>query len=52
MRKAIVKALDNSQTTAVNFTIGMDIDMDQAIASRKEINALPDTKSLFPMIWL
>ena len=47
MRKAIVKALDNSQTTAVNFTIGMDIDMDQAIASRKEINALPDTKVSF-----
>ncbi len=47
MRKAIVKALDNSQTTAVNFTISMDIDMDQAIASRKEINALPDTKVSF-----
>jgi pyruvate dehydrogenase E2 component (dihydrolipoamide acetyltransferase) len=47
MRKAIVKALDNSQTTAVNFMIGMDIDMDQAIASRKEINALPDTKVSF-----
>lgn len=47
MRKAIVKALENSQTTAVNFTIGMDIDMDQAIASRKEINALPNTKVSF-----
>lgn len=47
MRKAIVRALDNSQTTAVNFTISMDIDMDQAIASRKEINALPDTKVSF-----
>ena len=47
MRKAIVKALDNSQTTAVNFTIGMDINMDNAIASRKEINALPDTKVSF-----
>ena len=47
MRKAIVKALDNSQTTAVNFVIGMDINMDNAIASRKEINALPDTKVSF-----
>lgn len=47
MRKAIVRALDNSQTTAVNFTIGMDINMDNAIASRKEINALPDTKVSF-----
>ena len=47
MRKAIVKALDNSQTTAVNFTIGMDINMDNAIASRKEINAIPDTKVSF-----
>ncbi|MDG1806145.1 2-oxo acid dehydrogenase subunit E2 [Flavicella sp.] len=47
MRKAIVRALDNSQTTAVNFTIGMDINMDNAIASRKEINSLPDTKVSF-----
>jgi pyruvate dehydrogenase E2 component (dihydrolipoamide acetyltransferase) len=47
MRKAIVRALDNSQTTAVNFTIGMDINMDNAMASRKEINALPDTKVSF-----
>ncbi|MEI6866209.1 2-oxo acid dehydrogenase subunit E2 [Flavicella sp.] len=47
MRKAIVRALDNSQTTAVNFTIGMDINMDNAIASRKEINAIPDTKISF-----
>lgn len=47
MRKAIVKALDNSQTTAVNFTIGMDINMDNAMASRKEINAIPDTKVSF-----
>ncbi|SNR53001.1 pyruvate dehydrogenase E2 component (dihydrolipoamide acetyltransferase) [Lutibacter agarilyticus] len=47
MRKAIVKALDNSQTTAVNFTVTMDIDMDNAIASRKVINAIPDTKISF-----
>ncbi|RXP63330.1 pyruvate dehydrogenase [Lutibacter sp. HS1-25] len=47
MRKAIVKALDNSQTTAVNFTVTMEIDMDNAIASRETINALPDTKISF-----
>lgn len=47
MRKAIVKALDNSQTTAVNFTVTMDIDMDNAIASRKTINSIPDTKISF-----
>ncbi len=47
MRKAIVRALDNSQTSAVNFTIGMDINMDNAMASRKIINALPDTKVSF-----
>jgi len=47
MRKAIVKALDNSQTTAVNFTVTMDIDMDNAIASRKTINSIPDTKVSF-----
>ncbi|WP_111709469.1 pyruvate dehydrogenase complex dihydrolipoamide acetyltransferase [Lutibacter citreus] len=47
MRKAIVKALDNSQTTAVNFTVTMDIDMDNAIASRKVINSIPDTKISF-----
>lgn len=47
MRKAIVKALDNSQTTAVNFTVTMDIDMDNAIAARKVINSIPDTKVSF-----
>ncbi|MDV7188588.1 2-oxo acid dehydrogenase subunit E2 [Lutibacter sp. TH_r2] len=47
MRKAIVKALDHSQNTAVNFTVTMDIDMDNAIASRKLINSIPDTKVSF-----
>ena len=47
MRKAIVKALDKSQTTAVNFTISMDIEMDNAMASRATINLLPDTKVSF-----
>jgi len=47
MRKAIARALDKSQTENVNFTISLDIDMDNAIASRKQINELPDTKVSF-----
>ena len=47
MRKAIVKALDNSQTIAVNFTVTMEIDMDNAIASREVINSIPNTKISF-----
>lgn len=47
MRKAIARALDKSQTENVNFTISMDVDMDNAIASRKQINDLPDTKVSF-----
>ncbi|MGY5351200.1 2-oxo acid dehydrogenase subunit E2 [Wenyingzhuangia sp. IMCC45533] len=47
MRKAIAKALDKSQTENVNFTISLDVDMDNAIASRKQINELPDTKVSF-----
>ncbi|MGY6650411.1 2-oxo acid dehydrogenase subunit E2 [Wenyingzhuangia sp. IMCC45574] len=47
MRKAIAKALDKSQTENVNFTISMDVDMSNAMASRKIINDLPDTKVSF-----
>lgn len=47
MRKAIARALDKSQTENVNFTISLDVDMDNAIASRKQINELPDTKVSF-----
>ncbi|MGY5355965.1 2-oxo acid dehydrogenase subunit E2 [Wenyingzhuangia sp. IMCC45467] len=47
MRKAIARALDKSQTENVNFTISLDVDMDNAMASRKQINELPDTKVSF-----
>ena len=47
MRKAIARALDKSQTENVNFTISMDVDMDNAMASRAMINQLPDTKVSF-----
>lgn len=47
MRKAIARALDKSQTENVNFTISLDVDMDNAMASRAIINQLPDTKVSF-----
>jgi pyruvate dehydrogenase E2 component (dihydrolipoamide acetyltransferase) len=47
MRKAIARALDKSQTENVNFTISLDVDMDNAMASRKQINDIPDTKVSF-----
>jgi pyruvate dehydrogenase E2 component (dihydrolipoamide acetyltransferase) len=47
MRKAIAKALGNSKFSAPHFYLNIEIDMDNAIASRKTINAIPDTKVSF-----
>ncbi len=47
MRKAIAKALGNSKFTAPHFYLNIEVDMDNAIASRKTINAIPDTKVSF-----
>ncbi|WP_369047624.1 pyruvate dehydrogenase complex dihydrolipoamide acetyltransferase [Tenacibaculum sp. UWU-22] len=47
MRKAIAKALSNSKFTAPHFYLNIEVDMDNAIASRKTINAIPDTKVSF-----
>ncbi len=47
MRKAIAKALGNSKFTAPHFYLNIEVDMDNAIASRKVINAVPDTKVSF-----
>jgi len=47
MRKAIAKALGNSKFTAPHFYLTIDVDMDNAIASRAQINSLPDTKVSF-----
>ncbi len=47
MRKAIAKSLGNSKFSAPHFYLNIEVDMDNAIASRKIINAIPDTKVSF-----
>lgn len=47
MRKTIAKRLGESKFTAPHYYLGLDLDMDNAIASRVAINKLPDTKVSF-----
>ena len=47
MRKAIAKALGNSKFSAPHFYLNIEVDMENAMASRKMINAIPDTKVSF-----
>jgi len=47
MRKVIARRLAESKFTAPHFYLSISIDMDNAIAARKVINALPDTKVSF-----
>ncbi|CAM1352851.1 pyruvate dehydrogenase complex dihydrolipoamide acetyltransferase [Tenacibaculum insulae] len=47
MRKAIAKALGNSKFSAPHFYLNVEVDMDNAMASRKTINAIPNTKISF-----
>ena len=47
MRKVIAKRLGESKFTAPHFYLSVSVDMDNAIAARKAINALPDTKVSF-----
>ena len=47
MRKTIAKVLVNSKTTAPHFYLTIEVDMDNAKASRVQINSLPDTKVSF-----
>ncbi len=47
MRKAIAKSLGNSKFTAPDFSLNIEVSMDNAMASRKIINAIPDTKVSF-----
>jgi pyruvate dehydrogenase E2 component (dihydrolipoamide acetyltransferase) len=47
MRKVIAKRLAESKFTAPHYYLTIEVDMDQAIASRKQINELPDTKVSF-----
>lgn len=47
MRKAITKHLSASKFTAPHFYLTIEVDMDNAKASREQINNLPDTKVSF-----
>jgi len=47
MRKAIAKSLGNSKFSAPDFSLNIEVDMDNAMASRSVINAIPDTKVSF-----
>ncbi len=47
MRKAIAKSLGNSKFSAPHFYLNIEVDMDNAIASRKIINEMPDVKVSF-----
>jgi len=44
MRKVIAKRLSESKFTAPHYYLTVEIDMDNAMASRKQINEMPDTK--------
>lgn len=47
MRKVIAKRLGESKFSAPHYYLTVELDMDNAIASRKTINAIPDTKVSF-----
>ncbi|HKJ07119.1 MAG TPA: pyruvate dehydrogenase complex dihydrolipoamide acetyltransferase, partial [Flavobacteriaceae bacterium] len=47
MRKTIARRLAESKFTAPHYYLMIEIDMDNAIASRKAINEIPDTKISF-----
>ena len=47
MRKTIARRLAESKFTAPHYYLMLEIDMDNAITSRKAINELPDTKVSF-----
>ena len=47
MRKVIAKRLGESKFTAPHYYLTIEVNMDNAIASRKQINNLPDTKVSF-----
>lgn len=47
MRKTIAKRLSESKFTAPHYYLTIEIDMDNAMASRVQINNLPDTKVSF-----
>lgn len=47
MRKTIARRLSESKFTAPEYSLTIELDMDNAIASRNVINAVPDTKVSF-----
>lgn len=47
MRKVIAKRLGESKFTAPHYYLTIEVNMDSAIASRKQINELPETKVSF-----
>ena len=47
MRKVIAKRLGESKFTAPEYSLTIELDMDNAMASRNVINAVPDTKVSF-----
>ncbi|SHJ16268.1 pyruvate dehydrogenase complex dihydrolipoamide acetyltransferase [Aquimarina spongiae] len=47
MRKAIARGLSASKFTAPHYYLTIEVDMDNAISSRKLINELPDVKVSF-----
>lgn len=47
MRKAIAKSLGNSKFSAPDFSLNIEVDMDNAMSSRNIINSIPDTKVSF-----
>ncbi|OPB94753.1 2-oxo acid dehydrogenase subunit E2 [Elizabethkingia ursingii] len=47
VRNVIAKRLSESKFTAPHYYLMVEITMDKAIAARKEINSLPDTKVSF-----
>src|SRR5690625_7111234 len=47
MRKTIAKRLTASQFGAPHFYLTIEVDMEQAMSSRKAINNIPDTRISF-----
>lgn len=47
MRKTIAKRLGESKFSAPHFYLTIDLDMDNAIAARKQINEIPDVRVSF-----
>lgn len=47
MRKAIAKSLGSSKFSSPDFSLTIEVDMDDAMDSRTKINQIPDTKVSF-----